>query len=42
MRHDGKAPTPPWLRGLDELEEREEGCSEEGSGQEGSGKEEVV
>jgi len=22
MRHDGKAPTPPWLRGLDELEER--------------------
>ena len=21
MRHDGKAPTPPWLRGLDELEE---------------------
>jgi len=22
MRSDGKAPTPPWLRGLDELEER--------------------
>lgn len=22
MRHDGKAPTPPWLRGVDELAAR--------------------
>ena len=22
MRHDGRSPTPPWLRGLDDMEAR--------------------